>query len=242
METKCDERRIDPSWRNKDVSVTIPLHSFPADEERFSEILEILDIVGRRKDLFATIRLDGSEDYREISVTHTGCAYYMEIVYRMEACGWTHPLHLASDHLNQDEAEEALRSVLVNEDDQIPLILYRFHNITDTLYPEDAKDSDKAAADTAKPRMFFYGRDEYENNPEKYEADCQRAIEMLRSKGFNEKVLEEEIEYSKRDYGEEFFWTVLHSSDLLEEWAEKYDLSDKTQAETFVMRCTWDGD
>lgn len=82
---------------------------------------------------------------------------------------------------------------------------------------------------------FFYG--DYEGNEEKYKQDCEKAIKMLREVGFNEEILKERIEISKRDYGEEFFWTVVNCPQDLKEWAKDYDLSKKNIARDFVLYC-----
>jgi hypothetical protein len=65
----------------------------------------------------------------------------------------------------------------------------------------------------------------------------ERAIEILSRRGFNEDILEDEIQASKQDYGEEFFWTVLHHPEMVDEWADKHGLSDKTSARNFVLLC-----
>lgn len=82
---------------------------------------------------------------------------------------------------------------------------------------------------------FFYG--DYEGNEEKYKVDCEKAIKMLRDAGFNEEVLKSRIEASQRDYGEEFFWTVVNCPEDLERWAKNYDLSDADNARAFVLYC-----
>ena len=85
----------------------------------------------------------------------------------------------------------------------------------------------------------------YFDTPEEYEAGCTKAIQMLKDVGFNEEVLAREIKNSKRDFGDEFFWMISSTEsgkELLDEWKEKYDLSQKKYASDFVMRCTYDGD
>ena len=88
-------------------------------------------------------------------------------------------------------------------------------------------------------KLFYY------DNREEYEKDREKAISLLREAGFNEEVLQEEIRYSQRDNGDEFFWRIgcLESGkELIEEWKKKHDLSQKEDARSFVFRCTWDGD
>ena len=84
---------------------------------------------------------------------------------------------------------------------------------------------------------FFYGKEEDQNNPKLYALDCEHAIEILRRRGFNEEILENEIQVSKQDYGDEFFWTVLHYPEMVDEWADKHGLSDNTSARNFVLLC-----
>ena len=85
--------------------------------------------------------------------------------------------------------------------------------------------------------MKFEYWKECENDPALYGEYCAKVIRMLMDKGFNEEILKERIERSKEDYGDEFFWTVYNYPDDLDEWAEKYDLSDKATARNFVLMC-----
>ena len=54
----------------------------------------------------------------------------------MDDFKWEHPLILANDSLTAEEAEEVLRSILVDETDQIEIIIEHFHEVSSSIYKE----------------------------------------------------------------------------------------------------------
>lgn len=87
-------------------------------------------------------------------------------------------------------------------------------------------------------KLFYY------DTPEEFEEDREKAKEILKAAGFNEEVLDEEMKYSERDFGDEFIFTLVrcNGKNILEDWKKTHDLGNKTVARDFVMRLTYDGD
>lgn len=80
-------------------------------------------------------------------------------------------------------------------------------------------------------KLFYY------DNQEEYESDREKAIGILKDAGFNEEVLQEEIRDSQTDYGDEFFWTIVHCPGKLERWMKNNGVSEKKDARNFVLYC-----
>jgi len=93
-----------------------------------------MDFVRQRQDVTVVIEIENSDDYQELRLSCTGEAYYLDITYPMDEFGWEHPLILADDRLTAAEAEEVLRSILVDENDQTDIIMKRFRQVSGFIY------------------------------------------------------------------------------------------------------------
>ena len=114
----------------------VKVNSFPIDESEFPKYRQLMDFVQQRQDVTVVIEIQDSTEYQEIRLSYTGEAYYLEITYPMDDFKWEHPLILANDGLTAEEAEEVLRSILVEETDQIEIIIDHFHEVSSSIYKE----------------------------------------------------------------------------------------------------------
>ena len=128
--------RTDWSYRNKTVTAKITVGSFPIDESEFPKYGQLLDYVRKKQDLTVVIEIEDSDEFQEIRLSRAGDAYRLAITYPMDDFGWEHPLILANDALTAGEAEEVLRSILVDGTDQTEIITNSFHEVSSTIYEE----------------------------------------------------------------------------------------------------------
>ena len=126
----------DWSFRNKMFMAKVKVNSFPIDESEFPKYRQLMDFVQQRQDVTVVIEIQDLTEYQEIRLSYTGEAYYLEITYPMDDFKWEHPLILANDSLTAEEAEEVLRSILVDETDQIEIIIEHFHEVSSSIYKE----------------------------------------------------------------------------------------------------------
>lgn len=131
-----EKKRTDWSYRIKMFNLKIPVDSFPVDESDFEQYLLFLELVRQSQSTSVAFGTAGSKDYQEIRLSYTGDAFYLEITYPMDDFGWDHPLILANDSLTLAEAEEVLRSLLVDGTDQTEIITNHFHEISSSIYEE----------------------------------------------------------------------------------------------------------
>ena len=124
------------SFRNKMYAAKVTVNSFPIDESEFPKYRQLMDFVQQRQDVTVVIEIEDSSEYQEIRFSYTREAYYLDITYPMDDFGWEHPLILANDGLTAAEAEEVLRSILVDENDQIEIIINHFHEVSSSIYKE----------------------------------------------------------------------------------------------------------
>ena len=124
------------SFRNKMFMAKVKVNSFPIDEGEFPKYRQLMEFVQQRQDVTVVIEIQDSTEYQEIRLSYTGEAYYLEITYPMDDFKWEHPLILANDSLTAEEAEEVLRSILVDETDQIEIIIEHFHEVSSSIYKE----------------------------------------------------------------------------------------------------------
>ena len=124
----------DWSYRNKRYTARVTVRSLPIDESGFPRFRQLMDFVRQRQDVTVVIEIENSDDYQELRLSCTGEAYYLDITYPMDEFGWEHPLILADDRLTAAEAEEVLRSILVDENDQTDIIMKRFRQVSGFIY------------------------------------------------------------------------------------------------------------
>ena len=117
-------------------NMKVAVKAFPISADDFPKYCRLLETVRQKQDFTASIVMEGSEDYNQILLSYTGEAYYLEILYPMDAYGWDHPLILANDSLTAEEAEGVLRSLLVDGTDQTEIITNHFHEISSSIYEE----------------------------------------------------------------------------------------------------------
>ncbi len=121
-------------WRKKDFNMKVEVPDFPIKADDFPTFSRLPELVRLKQNSSVTIETKGSEDYDQILLSWTGDAFYLEIVYPMDIYGWEHPLILANDSLTAEEAEEVLRSLLVDGTDQTEIITNHFHEISSSIY------------------------------------------------------------------------------------------------------------
>ena len=134
-------REIDISCRRKDYTMEVSVCRLPVDDEKMSAILSFLDLVKVRKDVSVVIRIE-DEEYEDdvpnsILLANSQEGFYMELSYSMDNWEWSHPLILANDHLDGDEAASVLTSIFHECTDQIPIVANSFGEISSKVYPEE---------------------------------------------------------------------------------------------------------
>ena len=129
-----ERKRTDWSYRTKMFNMKVAVKAFPISADDFPKYCRLLETVRQKQDFTASIVMEVSEDYNQILMSYTGEAYYLEILYPMDAYGWDHPLILANDSLTAEEAEGVLRSLLVDGTDQTEIITNHFHEISSSIY------------------------------------------------------------------------------------------------------------
>ncbi len=130
----------DYSRREKPYSAVISVLHLPVEEKDYPKYERLPALAKGREDVAVILRTHGPDAIRELRITCTGGVYYMEITYSMTDFGWPHSLLLAHDSLTAEEVGQALRSILVEGTDDIPLITEHFHEISSRVWPDPKPD------------------------------------------------------------------------------------------------------
>jgi hypothetical protein len=133
--------KVDVNCRKKDYTYKVSLNNLPASEKQLTSSFSFINLVKGRKDVSVVIEINDIKEKdnvpQKILLADSKDGLYMELEYQMEDFGWDHPLHLANDHITEEEAATVLNSILVECTDDIPIITNGFCNISDWLYADD---------------------------------------------------------------------------------------------------------
>lgn len=125
----------DIRYRNKAYSLLITTRELPVPQDKMAPYLRIPDMAAERVDISVIVRLEDSDELQEILVSYAGHGcYYVELNYNMDDFGWPHPLLLARDDLSKEEVETILHELLVEENDDTPLITNTFCEVSSLVF------------------------------------------------------------------------------------------------------------